>query len=90
MRVMAILVEKELDAVVDGTLVRTESNKDVYIRKNNQAKSVIILNISEDQLTHIKSTDSACHLAACRFIGQLSLYQKAKFLHKIKGIPKDS
>src|ERR1700722_813839 len=59
MRITAILVEKELDSVVDGTVKMTDANKDSWTRKNNQAKSLIILSIAEDQLMHIKGIGSA-------------------------------
>lgn len=75
MRIMAILVEKELDGVVDGSIKMTESNKELWIKKNNQAKSIIILNVGEDQLSHIKAMDTA-----------QMIMEKLKKVHQIKGL----
>ncbi|HVX00706.1 MAG TPA: hypothetical protein VHA52_09780 [Candidatus Babeliaceae bacterium] len=75
MRVTAVLVERELDQVVDGTLVRTESNKEVWDKKNNAAKAMIILNVSEEQLTHIRTADTA-----------KEIMDKLKKIHQVKGL----
>lgn len=55
----AVLVDRELDEVVDGSEVKTLSNASNWERKNKQAVALLVINIGDSELVHIRGMNKA-------------------------------